>query len=1571
MNLIPRPYFILNIIIIFIGLTVNAQCPQFTNSTFTANCGSPCVLCINQDISLGVSGINIPSGTCVKWYYSNTLGFNPYNGEGTYIGCSTINGPGMFYTNLQTTSAMCELGDIYVVGIIDPAVLGNCPQIFTNQFSFSVECINATIGDGGNFCYGASFGLFADGGVQYQWSGPNGFSSNLQTPIVDNTTSANQGTYYVTVTGAAGCTEVKSIYVSLYSAIILDFIYPSEPWYVCEGSNDSLFATIINPGSGSIKIIGWSHNLFGGDEFSTNWAIIPSEDGFYYFGVQDKITGCKTGIDYVVEHIPAPKVNISPNPASICPGGNLVLTANVTGGIEPYEYLWSTGETSENITISNPGIYQVTVTGANGCTDSAKVDIKIGNPVNVLIFPYSTIVCSGEDNFISASASGGISPYNYQWSTPFGNYNVSDINAIIPGNYKVTVTDLIGCMGNANITIKLNPNISLSVTPDSAFICNNNLVTLTANATGGSGANYQFKWTTPSGQLYTGAVLNTTEKGYFTVTVTDGVGCTKEEHAVVIELSSLNIYINPNPASFCTGDSIILNASVQGGVGTYSYAWSSLNGISNNKNIIAKSYGYYYVTITDVNGCSGIKSINVTNKDSLKVVILPSSPNFCMGDSLILIAITADTGVLTYTWSNGIISYTGDTIVVNKGGKYIVNVSSNTGCPAKDSVSIQEIINPEISLSPDPASFCAGSSVSLTATTNDTSIVSYNWNTPSGSYSSQSITANIAGQYVVNLTNSFGCVGFDTINVVQIDKLPVVISPDPASFCPGYNIKLTAISTEPGLINYIWSTPIGAQTANEITADLAGNYIVTITNSTGCSGTASVNVTESPGLIVTIDPDNAGFCTGNSVNLTAKTTGAKLSYLWAFPGGASSTNQIINTNKSGSYSVTVTDEGGCTGTASIEVKEYAGLDIKIDPDPASFCNNGSVVLTAINNNGVGPFTYEWNTPIGSASTNTFDANTIGTYSVTVTDANACSGTATTQVSQSNSLSLSFNPFNLGFCPGKSIDLTVKANGGQQPYTYSWNTPLGNYNSNSINTNTAGSYLVTVTDKNGCSGISDAEIKAFSIPIIDLASTLGFCPGNVANIKANVSDVQTPLLYSWNTPSGGSKLDSFLVNTPGNYYVTVTNAVGCTAIDSTTLVKWDIPYIKYSPFPVEFCKGKSVTVIAGATIGFAPFSYFWQGPSATYNDSTLIIYEAGKYYLTVSDAHGCTSNINLSANELPGLAVSVITDPDVLCGAMSFNVIPQVQGGKPPYTYEWHTPTGTEATATLHSNEFGNYAVTVSDAKGCNGIDSLLVKADSLSVVLDKTDPGCISIKAGSISLLSATNPSFPMQLVLNNKPPVIINSLPYLLNTLSAGTYNINITGDNGCKQSLNLELIEPSTPSLKLGEDVTIFLGETYTIKPIASFIIDSIKWTNKSSLECTPGCVEPIASPQFSTTYKATAYSKDGCKATDDINIYVVEKESVYIPNSFSPNGDGINDQWLVFTDQTVKQIKKMYIYDRWGEAILIQENFPPNDPAYGWNGKFRNQLMNDAVFVFYVQVEFNDGRVKEYKGDINLLR
>ena len=1384
---------------------------------------------------------------------------------------------------LATTEAMCNMGPYYIKGILNPPADPLCPDVYTGTFAFNVVCPEAEAMASSPTCWGGSVNLEANGGDTYKWSGPGGFNSMQQNPVITGLNNLKSGTYTVTVTNAAGCTDVASVQVTVNPDITVS-ITPANPAF-CEGESVTLTGNATG-GSGNFDFE-WTEPGGGMVNGQTISASVP---GTYTLVVTDG-EGCTKSASINVIQNPSPDVDITPMPAKVCEGQTKTITANATGGSPAYNYSWSNGMSSAAITVGI-GTYNVTVTDAKGCKGFANIEVENYDPIDITFIQNPDVLCNGASATLTANATGGTGTFtSYQWTTPGGPASGSSITVSQAGNYTVTITDNAACTGTAVHTIIINPILNVSINPNPASFCAGGSVDLTANATGGSGSGYLYNWSTPSGNK-TGQVVTATLAGAYSVTVTDGEGCTGTAVVNVTENANLSVNILPATPSFCPGSFVNLTATPSGGTTPYSFSWTTPGGTKSGQDIQANIAGNYTVTVSDSKGCTGTATVNVTESPGFPVNITPPNPSICPGGKIDLTAVPGGgNGTFTYAWT-----------------------------------------------------------------------------TPGGNKTGATVTATVVGTYNVTVTDSGGCSGTAQTTVVENPNLAVSILPAAPTFCPGETVDLT-VNAPGNIASYSWTTPGGSKSGSPLTVKTAGNYTVTVTDTGGCSGTATVNVSENPAKTVTISPANPGFCSGSSVELTVNATGNNLVYNWTTPSGTANGNPLI-ANVAGIYTVTVTEQGACSGTASVQVDEVSGLTVDINPKPASFCNNGSVLLTASSSNGIAPFTYSWSSPAGNGTGMTFNANIAGNYTVTITDSKGCSGSFTIPVVQSNSLIVTFNPVLPGFCPGKTVDISTNTIGGQAPFSYQWSSPLGTSANPVITTGTPGNYKVTVTDSNGCSGLGEVVVDQFSEPLLTLPSAPGFCPGNNVALDVTVNDNTPPYIYTWTTPSGNFNTKTITANIAGNYTISVTNANNCTASQSVNVTEYPAPIAEIIPDPVVFCKNSSATVTANPSGGAAPYTFLWSGPATNTTATNIQINTAGVYTLLVTDAHSCTADYTFPANEQPGLLVSLSTDPQKLCGVAQFNVNANVTGGNPPYTYSWNTPGGTQTGSTISGNESGTYSVTVTDNEACSGVADLLINNKPLNALVTPVDPTCKSPAGGSIALVFDTGIALPANINLNNNSAGQITQTTHTINGLAPGNYQLLVTDAKGCEFQTTVTLAPLPVLHLDLGQDVTINLGDTYTIHPITDFAINNISWTNEQSLNCPDPCINPVAGPVNTTTYKASAYDENGCLAEDELTIYVHIKTTVYVPNSFSPDADGINDKWVIFADNTVKLIKTLHIYDRWGESIMQQENFPPNDPDYGWNGTFRRKPLDPAVFVYYFVVEYENGTTKVFKGDINII-
>ncbi|MBK8566609.1 MAG: gliding motility-associated C-terminal domain-containing protein [Saprospiraceae bacterium] len=250
------------------------------------------------------------------------------------------------------------------------------------------------------------------------------------------------------------------------------------------------------------------------------------------------------------------------------------------------------------------------------------------------------------------------------------------------------------------------------------------------------------------------------------------------------------------------------------------------------------------------------------------------------------------------------------------------------------------------------------------------------------------------------------------------------------------------------------------------------------------------------------------------------------------------------------------------------------------------------------------------------------------------------------------------------------------------------------------------------------------------------------------------------------------------------------------------------------------------------------------------------------------------------------------------------------------------------------------------------------------------DPDCVGDTNGSIEL-NADPENGPYTFNFNGQDYGGQN----VFAPLAPGVYEIEVTDGQGCVWTTEVTIYEPEELIVNLGADLLIELGQTATITAqytVPASQLDTMIWTPSDLLPCPEmPCDVQEFSPTQQTVVTLTIIDENGCKADDLLTVFVEKDNPIYIPNGFSPNGDGTNDVFMIFSGPEVQKIKSFLVFDRWGEAVFEYFDFEANNPAYGWDGRWRGQIMNPAVFAWFAEVEFKDGTVELFKGDVTLVR
>lgn len=580
-------------------------------------------------------------------------------------------------------------------------------------------------------------------------------------------------------------------------------------------------------------------------------------------------------------------------------------------------------------------------------------------------------------------------------------------------------------------------------------------------------------------------------------------------------------------------------------------------------------------------------------------------------------------------------------------------------------------------------------------TVNNT-VVTYSWTPAAGldNASLQNPSASASGQYVVTATDARGCQNRDTVTITQY-TLPVLSTAVTDVTCAATDgaVNLTVTGGTPSF-SYAWSNSASTEDISNVAA---GTYSVTVTDGNGCTTTTSANVGIQPGLLTisSVAVTNASCNSGSDGAVNITTSGGTIPFTFAWSNSAST--EDVSGLTAGTYSVLVTDDLGCTATASANVTEPTAIALSSSVTNTS-CNlgsNGAVNLTGTG--GTGLYSYSWS---NSASTEDISGVAAGTYSVTVTDANGCTATHSATVHEPSALTSAIVPANVT-CQGLtngSANLT--ASGGTPGYTYSWSNSATTEDISGLGT---GTYTVTITDINSCTHTDSVAITEPTALTSSIASTNVLCFGGstgTATVTANGGT--TGYTYNW-TPAGGTGATANGLPT-GTYTVTVTDANGCTRSSSVTLTEPPMLTGIITSTTNISCNGaEDGAAVVSAGFGTPGYTYSWSPAGGSANTATGL--DAGTYTVTVTDANGCTASASTTVTEPGALAVSLTATDEINGNDGAVNSA--VSGGTVPYTYNWSNGQVTPGLSLITS---GTYTVTVTDANGCTETASVTVNS---------------------------------------------------------------------------------------------------------------------------------------------------------------------------------------------------------------------------------------------------------------------
>jgi gliding motility-associated-like protein len=1239
---------------------------------------------------------------------------------------------------------------------------------------------------------------------------------------------------------------------------------------------------------------------------------------------------------------PRPANTIGTGPVTQC-GGNVILDAGNAGS----SYIWSDGSTNQVDTASTSGIYSVAVTTIFGCKDSFARRIYL-KPIPIVNLGRDRSYCKRDSAVLNAGNLGS----TYLWND---GSNGQYLTVYTTSTYTVTVTDTASqCTGTGSVNITFNTLPVVSIGTDTSF-CSGSLM-LDAGNTGAT-----YLWSDSS----IGQTLAVSSTGLYSVTVTNSNRCSASDTRLVTVFGkpSLGADVVDSICPFSKADlysyfpgsglSLSFNTATPGSVdtGTYTVIGTNSNGCMDTA-LITISYrskpsagadqtdsvcigstadlttiipnagftmymwntatpnnaspGVYQLVVGNASGCTDTAMATITNRMPQPIVSLGADTAQCGGT----VTLIAGDNTNTYIWSN---MATTDSIVVSTTGNYSVTVTNANGCSATASRLVT--IYPVPSLGADVAdSICPFSSADL-----------YSYFTGSGltlTFSTATPHSVDTGTYTVIGTNSNGCMDTALVTITYRMK-PSAGFDQVDSVCIGNLADLTTVIPNTGFTTYTWNTP-------SPTTAVPGVYQLVVSNSQGCTDTAmAIVANRSPQPIINIGPDTAQC--GGTVTLVGGDN--RNTYVWS--NGATSDTLVVSTT--GIYSVTATNDNGCTATSSklvtIFAQPYLGSDVTDSICPFS---RGSLYNYFINS-GLA-LNYSTATP---ASVDT------GTYTIIGINSNGCMDTALVTIIYRQKPDAGADKTD-SICLGYKYNLTtLYPNTGYTSYV--WNTA----NPTAVDT---GTYQLVVTNASGCTDTAIATIIYRIKPNLGGNKTDSVCVGYTYDLRTLYPMSAGYVSYVWNVAN-----DSAV--SAGVYQLIVTNASGCQDTAYATIRFKIQPVVTLPAYPNVCITNPAFQLTGGMPLGGT--YHVDNALDSIFNPAGL---GAGTHYVVYvyTNMQGCTDSAIRYITVYPRPVIYDTISLGLVCTSspmVDLNSYFTPNGGvfsgagvSGDFFYPGIAPIGTDSITYIYTDLHG-----CMDTAGRN-----IVVIPSVHVSLHTDQSNYTICKGQSITFTAHGAVHYQFFVDDTLAAGSISDTTSSYTTTMLNNHDQIKVVGSNACSTDTSEFIIIDviPLPTVMAGPDTTIDLGQSVQLYAVATGSTALVyTWTPDSFLNFY-NIQNPVYSGPDTMIYQVKVTDTHGCIDTASVTINVRIPDNVQLPNVITPNGDGKNDTWVLNPKINLAG-SHIVIFNRWGEVVYETDNY-----ANDWGGTYKGTTnkVPDGTYYYVLSVPAQNNHT--YTGAINIL-
>ncbi len=1174
------------------------------------------------------------------------------------------------------------------------------------------------------------------------------------------------------------------------------------------------------------------------------------------------------------------------------------------------------------------GHYETLLIGVNGCDSLVVLDLAVSDTVVTALTPS---ICTGQS------------------------YEMGGVDYTLSGHYETLLIGVNGCDSLVVLDLLVNDTSLVSLTPSICmgqsyemggvdYTLSGHYETLLIGVNGCDSlvvldlavSDTVVTALTPSictGQSYEMGGVDYTLSGHYETLL---IGVNDCDSLVVLDLAVSDTVVTALTPSICTGQSYEMGGVDYTLSGHYE---TLLIGVNDCDSLVVldlavsdtvvtaltpsictgQSYemggvdytlsGHYETLLIGVNGCDSLVVLDLAVSDT---VVTALTPSICTGQSY-------EMGGVDYTLS----------------GHYETLLTGVNGC---DSLVVLDLAVSDTVVTALTPSICTGQSyemggvdytlsghyetlltgvngcdslVVLDLAVSDTVVTALTPSICTGqSYEMGGVDYTLSGHYETLLIGVNGCDSLVVLDLAVSDTVVTALTP---SICTGQSYEM-------GGVDYT----------------LSGHYETLLTGVNGCDSLVVLDLAVSDTVVTALTPS---ICTGQSYEM----------------GG-------VDYTLSGHYETLLTGVNGCD---SLVVLDLAVSDTVVTALTPSICTGQSYEMGGV------------------------DYTLSGHYETLLIGVNGCDSLVV--------LDLAVIEMELYFLPTDTLDCQIDAvllkgvvenNGGA--LSYDWSLAGGTSLSDTffVRVFEPGDYVFTVTESSAGCTLSDTLSLEQNI-----AQPFAYA-GIIGNQSLDCSETPVLLSASNSMPFGQLQFSWYQQNTlisnlmdvevevSGNYQLIVQNIENGCKDTSYMQVGLDTlpPSVSIQP-PSELSCKDSILLLNAMTSSSGPgFHFQWQasqGGHIVAGDTSLmpLINAAGAYTLVITnDENSCVDSAEVwvfADQQAPQAVAGRDTSldcftPQILLNGSSSSVGPLIH-------YQWNGPAIVAGDTTLFPavEASGTYMLLVTNqANGCTASDEVIVAGSNEGVQqvgLLAQSPDCVD--KGFIRIDAIEGGIGPYMYSIDNQPFTSQSNFEFL----EDGSYQISIQDAAGCEWDTTILLSAVQPLVLALGIDTLIDLGDSILLhpqfnKPQSQLV--RVEWLPLEQVSC-PACLSQFIRPLATVTVELTIVDEAGCTATDRKTIHVRTRDPLFIPNAFSPNGDGINDMLQLFASAAVAEIKTFKLFDRYGENVYEALNFQPNDPSRAWGGFFRGRLMNPQVFVYFAEVELIDGSIQLYKGDVTLIR